>query len=972
LWETSPVAVADPANHICGFVEVKGRLTFKEIEMAINRVADRPAAKAVIVVRGDQTEPVEKETDRDPVYGNALADTWKWLNAKATLGVFDFGVAAVREATTDTDFGPLNAPAADAPVLFPAHLDCWVQTHPRPTPDPDPALFLHGPKQPGQPDVQVVFRDDLGDDSTQWAEIVALCPPSSSEAVAVPISVFRKWMTGELGADDTADVEGGTPEEAEADDEETPTRFALRWRGPDKSKPISLPKEVTPNDVYVVPCTGGIDGLGDFPPGPVADYAEEAFQRSRDKALLRLPKLVIPEDTNKVQEAALVTAAIRDLQASLKPESPDWQRRAVEHFLEPQNLRRREVDQHPLGGFVITGKSRLRQFDPTHLDDSEPAESFRGVAVTLEDHSRGVADYAKRFAAGCGLDVTLYTQAGLWHDLGKLDPRFQAMLKQSSPRTAVGVALAKSARSARTTAEKDQARQVHHYPKGARHELLSAALVAGRNDDDLLLHLIATHHGSARPFADPVGENAAAATPFEATLFGETFRANTSAQEIGDWNAELPERFWRVVRKHGWWAAAYQEAVFRLADHTQSAAEQDSTPTPTELATGWVALPANATRLALHRLPLPGLDGANPLAFLAALGTLRLADELFPGAKLTWERISRWQPVLMLSVSLTNEEFALRIHSHVHRTPNVAANQTADDRHKIYRKQLKEMEKAVESVKERRLRGAEREAAIFADVAPLRSSLQAARLSWLQALGASVSAPYLSLGKSIAVSGEEFSAFAARAAERLHEAGASGRAESDFTPAFGCEACLDKYGRVIPTELQLITGSGHQFFLVTFGTLMESVTAEQFHRSLFGPWTYADLRLSFRWDPLDDRRYAVSWGDPSSTEVRTEHGANLLAAFALPYFPNLPTSHGARTTGFNTESDETILTWPIWELPRSRDAIKSLLSLAALQEEKPSHQRLYSSGASLGFRVRKFEVGRPPLSKLNLCSSVTV
>jgi hypothetical protein len=31
-------------------------------------------------------------------------------------------------------------------VLFPAHLDCWVQTHPVPTPDPDPALFLHGPK----------------------------------------------------------------------------------------------------------------------------------------------------------------------------------------------------------------------------------------------------------------------------------------------------------------------------------------------------------------------------------------------------------------------------------------------------------------------------------------------------------------------------------------------------------------------------------------------------------------------------------------------------------------------------------------------------------------------------------------------------------------------------------------------------------------------------------------------------------
>ena len=32
-------------------------------------------------------------------------------------------------------------------------------------------------------------------------------------------------------------------------------------------------------------------------------------------------------------------------------------------------------------------------------------------------------------------------------------------------------------------------------------------LVATKTDDDLLLHLIATHHGSGRPFADPVEEN---------------------------------------------------------------------------------------------------------------------------------------------------------------------------------------------------------------------------------------------------------------------------------------------------------------------------------------------------------------------------------------------------------------------------------------------------------------------------------
>src|SRR5207302_1991839 len=115
-------------------------------------------------------------------------------------------------------------------------------------------------------------------------------------------------------------------------------------------------------------------------------------------------------------------------------------------------------------------------------------------------HSRGVAERANQFAEGCGLDTGPYYQAGLYHDLGKLDPRFQAMLKQSSPRTAVGEPLAKSARSPRTRQERDEAREVHRYPRGARHELLSAALVAKKTDGDLLIHLIATHHGSGRPF----------------------------------------------------------------------------------------------------------------------------------------------------------------------------------------------------------------------------------------------------------------------------------------------------------------------------------------------------------------------------------------------------------------------------------------------------------------------------------------
>ena len=54
LWETSPVAVADPANHICGFVEIKGKITFKEAEMALKRVADRQEAMRISFLPGKE------------------------------------------------------------------------------------------------------------------------------------------------------------------------------------------------------------------------------------------------------------------------------------------------------------------------------------------------------------------------------------------------------------------------------------------------------------------------------------------------------------------------------------------------------------------------------------------------------------------------------------------------------------------------------------------------------------------------------------------------------------------------------------------------------------------------------------------------------------------------------------------------------------------------------------------------------
>jgi len=892
----------------------------------LNRVANRSIAKAVIVIRGDETD----DTAEDPVYGASLANTWKWLKSKAINDEFDFGVSAVRTATEGVDLVPLNAPAEDAPVLFPAHLDCWVQTNPRPKPEPDPALFLHGPKKSGQPDVQVVFRRDLGVNTEKWADIVSLCPPSSSETAPVPVGLFRKWLTGEDFDDQSADVEGETDT---TENEKPPTRSALRWRGPEKSGIVTERDEFISENVYVVRVPAeaeaeelkAVRALADLDQS-LTDHGDEAFQRSRDKALLRLTPTVVdmwPDvfRTAGVLELTKLTDQIDDREefaqrlddvfdqlariqtkdellrrwAWLPRAAADLARTETERKAE--KAKRRECDKHPLGGLVFAGKTRLHQFDPTYLDDSEPAESFRGREVKLVDHSEGVASQAKRFAAGCGLDASLYYQAGLWHDLGKLDPRFQAMLKQSSPRTAVGVPLAKSARSPRTKQERDEAREVHRYPLHARHELLSAALVSTKTDDDLLLHLLSTHHGSGRPLAYHVVDKDSAKESFKIELFGQIFELPTSAQQIAHWNAELPERFWRVVQKFGWWGAAYHEAIFRLADHTQSRAEQekedraeakttDVKPPPFPRFTG-----PHPT----HPVPLIGLDGANPLAYLAALGTLVVFDRIARSGDcpdwLAGMVALSWQghtPVLHLPGAAP--------------TPEQVSNFL--------------VERCSSTLDEHPARFV---VSLFED-----KEDRAGRLSRF-----------------------------------VRDSSDADRAKLEWVAAH--------FSEIVPEATSQLLTVRRDYFPDNLRSILSRCQSEHIFRALFQAWDYADAldNQSLHWEPSEDRRHAYQWHMPSGDPTRKRHGgmlgANRLALEAWPLFPSIPAGDRLATRGFaGNRANNTSWTWPLWRQPLTKDAVASILGLPELQEKEVDPLPFRSFGVDAVFRLQRILVGKTP------------
>jgi CRISPR-associated endonuclease/helicase Cas3 len=173
------------------------------------------------------------------------------------------------------------------------------------------------------------------------------------------------------------------------------------------------------------------------------------------------------------------------------------------------------------------------------------------------------------------------------HDTGKQDERFQGWLRGGNLLKAriAPKPLAKSGGQS-TRSSRERARARSGYPKGGRHELVSVRLLeqaaeqlAASHDRDLALHLIAAHHGCCRPFAPVIFDEHPVSVSHSSNGLAV---ATSSATELERLDSGVAERFWKLVRKYGWWGLAWLEAIFVLADHRRSEAEQQTDERETE------------------------------------------------------------------------------------------------------------------------------------------------------------------------------------------------------------------------------------------------------------------------------------------------------------------------------------------------------------------------------------------------------
>lgn len=198
-----------------------------------------------------------------------------------------------------------------------------------------------------------------------------------------------------------------------------------------------------------------------------------------------------------------------------------------------------------------------------HYKSAAQSEDARSISrpQTLADHQACAGEKASRIAAKVRLSddgAETLTVAAILHDEGKKAPRWQRAFKAPREKDAAGAYKV----FAKTRGPIDQ-----ELLDGYRHEFgsLPEAEKDGRFQNlpedwrDLVLHLIAAHHGQARPVIGRDGCEDAPPSALEA-------RAR-----------DVALRFARLQRRWGPWGLAWWEALLRAADQ-QASRDNDMRP----------------------------------------------------------------------------------------------------------------------------------------------------------------------------------------------------------------------------------------------------------------------------------------------------------------------------------------------------------------------------------------------------------
>jgi CRISPR-associated endonuclease/helicase Cas3 len=183
--------------------------------------------------------------------------------------------------------------------------------------------------------------------------------------------------------------------------------------------------------------------------------------------------------------------------------------------------------------------------------DDDPSRTAT-AAVLWDVHTRDVTERTKTIVGKLRLPQGVkdaLVRAAERHDLGKRRPLWQKSIGNLNPQVLLAKAGATGA--GRWAGPVDLGTDY-------RHEFgsLLDAFADHPGQGDLVLHLVAAHHGRGRPHFD----------------LDEVFDPGYPRGVADEVAAEVPRRFARLQREFGRWGLAYLESLLRAADYAASAA----------------------------------------------------------------------------------------------------------------------------------------------------------------------------------------------------------------------------------------------------------------------------------------------------------------------------------------------------------------------------------------------------------------
>ncbi len=514
----------------------------------LNRLGRNRHARAIYVHLPPPKNRGRKTRQREewPVYGSEPASVRRRLDAALLhcgTGTVDLSPRQVAKTLGEPGDDPGRAPEILTGLLWE-----WVKTTTPPDGEAPVEPYFSGIAAPDY-SVSLIWRVYLPKDGQ------LLWPRATDrESVEVPLGEAREVF---------------------GDDE------SLRRLGVDGVSIETISKdELRPGDVIVLATDRGLLDRFGWDPGssaPVVDVSIAEYGVPLDSDALR--RLCGTSMNDLVDRALGVAADDEDLDERDQAEAiaqimgalggvtpPGWEKAEWDELM-GAIVPRTAVESNEVARLVKKNAAGEPLSD--ELDEMSRAET----AVELERHGEAVAARSRSIAERLGISAELAAvieRAGRFHDLGKADRRFQRWLDPDGQHP-VMVAKSGMPRSRWTAA-----RVAAGWPRGGRHEELSARLVRrwlDRHPDrlesplaELLVHLIISHHGNGRPLLLPADGHTV--EEVSADVDGVLIDASADLSTI-DWTQ--PTRFRRLNGLFGPWGLALLEAIVRRADHTVSA-----------------------------------------------------------------------------------------------------------------------------------------------------------------------------------------------------------------------------------------------------------------------------------------------------------------------------------------------------------------------------------------------------------------